>query len=182
MPADSVSASDGAEIRPLTERDLAMARDLFRHSDNAVFAGSLDVESRDLLATLQVQPWVTPMLLLQDGKVAGVALVVAADMQNRHGRLVVLSADPRLCATALALYLRHVFWSHPVNRLYTILPAGFPQAPSYINLLTGCGFVKEGRLLGHLQLNGRTLDLDVFGLLRSDFDTWAATQGQAWRL
>jgi hypothetical protein len=171
-PASSVSFADGAEIRPLTDGDQAFVRDLYRYRDNAIVAGSLEVESADFVAAVRAMPWSTAMVLEQDREAMAMAAITSVDTHSRNGRLVLLTPAPRRCQTALGLYLRHAFWSHPLHRLYTVLPARLPQSGGYAELLKGCGFVDEGHLVAHLAWKGRRHDLAVFGLLRSEFDSW----------
>jgi hypothetical protein len=171
-PASSVSSSDGAEIRPLLDDDYPLVRELYRFGDNAIVVGSLDVERADFVSAIRAETWSNPMVLLQEGELVGSVAVAVADTQNRHGRLLVMARAPERCRVALALYLRHVFWSHPLHRLYAMLPARLPQAKSYAELLHDCGFVDEGSLIAHLTIREELYDLDVFGLLRSEFDDW----------
>jgi hypothetical protein len=171
-PASSVSFADGAEIRPLTDGDQAFVRDLYRYRDNAIVAGSLEVESADFVAAVRAMPWSTAMVLEQDREAMAVAVITSVDTHSRNGRLVLLTQAPQRCQTALGLYLRHVFWSHPLHRLYAVLPARLPQSGGYAELLHGCGFVDEGHLVAHLSWKGRRHDMAVFGLLRPEFDSW----------
>jgi RimJ/RimL family protein N-acetyltransferase len=94
----------------------------------------------------------------------------------------VLAREPERCRVALGLYLRRVFWSHPLHRVYALVPAALPQTRAYVDLLGACGFVHEGCLLGHLMVKGHLHDLDVFGLLRSDFEAWAQRLRPEWAL
>ena len=112
----------------------------------------------------------------------GGALIAGADTQNRHGRLIVLAMEPKRCKVALGLYLRRVFWSHPLHRVYALVPAELPRPGPTWTCSGACGFVHEGRLVGHLMVKGRLHDLDVFGLLRSDFDAWAEQFRPEWAL
>ncbi|MEA2644927.1 MAG: hypothetical protein QOE92_10 [Chloroflexota bacterium] len=181
-PASSLSASDGAAIRPLSEKHHELLKKLLFVRDNQVFAGSMAIASPGFVGTLRAEPWASPMLLEDGNEPVGAALVAAGDQQNRNGRLVVLAHDPARCHGALALYLRSVFWSHPIHRLYAVIPAKLPQSRGYAGLLTACGFVAEGSLVDHLVAQRRVYDLDVFGLLRREFDAWCETNQPGWAL
>jgi hypothetical protein len=181
-PTSSLSVAGGAELLPLDEDARGLLRELYRHRDNAIVAGALAIEGADFIATIRAEPWAAPMILLQDGDPVACALVAAADTQNRHGRLVLLAREPARCRVALPLYLRHVFWSHSLHRLYSILPAQLPQSHSYAALLRDSGFNLEGSLLDHVMLKGRRHDLEVFGLLRAEFDAWCQEREPGWRL
>ena len=181
-PPSSVNVADGAELRPLTDADYPLIKALYDHRDNAVVAGSIGVDSVEFVAALRAEPWSAPMVLVQDAEEVGCALVGGADTQNRHGRLIVVAREPRRCTVALGLYLRRLFWSHPLSRIYALVPAALPQTRAYSELFGACGFVHEGCLLRHLMVKGRLHDLDVFGLLRSDFDAWAEQFRPEWVL
>ena len=179
-PASSLSTSNGAAIRPLAGTDQAFLQGVYNHRENQLFAGSLDLEAPNFLAAARAEPWSTPMLLLDEGEPVGTAMIAAGDPQNRNGRLVALAKEPQRCGRALALYLRQAFWSHPLHRLYAVVPANLPQTRRYADLLVGCGFVGEGRLLDHLVVQARVLDLDVYGLLRPEFDAWCEANEPEW--
>jgi hypothetical protein len=181
-PSSAVSVADGAEIRPLSQDDYAFTGELYHYRDNTLVAGSLAVESEDFVTAVRAEPWASPMVLAQDGDAVAIAIIASADTQSRHGRLVVLAQDPRRCHTAVALYVRQAFWSHPLHRLYAVLPVGLPQSQGYGDILRGCGFVNEGSLVGHVMLKGRMRDLDVFGLLRPEFDDWCRQREPRWLL
>jgi len=173
-PAPAVSFAEGAEIRPLTDGDQDFARYVYSLRENAVVAGSLDVYNPQFVPAIRAAPWSMAMVLRQDGEAVGLAALTSVDVHSRNGRLVVLARDPRLCRTAMGLYLRHAFWSHPLHRLYAVLPARVPLPGSYADLLLGCGFVDEGVLRSHLSYKGGLRSLSVFGLLRREFDAWCA--------
>ena len=175
----SISAADGAEIRPLASPDLPLMKALYLLGGNAAVAGSIDLRGEDGLAAMRAEQWATPMALLQDDVMVGGAVIAAADSQHLNGRLVVLAREPRQSLVPVALYIRHVFWSYPLHRLYALLPR---SAASHAQLLQACGFVSEGRLLAHLRVGGRRLDLDVFGLLRPEFDAWCRANHPGWAL
>ncbi|MEA2682380.1 MAG: hypothetical protein QOK05_708 [Chloroflexota bacterium] len=178
-PPTALNLASGAEIRPLDDGDIALLRTLHRSGENATLAAALNIDEPGVIGALQAEPWCNPMVLLQEEQPVGAALIAPADTQHLNGRLVVLAGEPRRCTDALALYIRHAFWSHPIHRLYAIAPRGYT---SHLELLRGCGFVDEGRLLGHLRVGARMQDLDVLGLLREDFDRWCAQYAPDWLL
>ncbi|HEV1997638.1 MAG TPA: GNAT family protein [Candidatus Dormibacteraeota bacterium] len=171
-PPPAISRSGAAEIRPLTEADYPFVASLNRIRDNANIAPSAAIEDPGFIAAVRAEPWSTPMMLAADGEPVAVAMIGAADTQHRHGRLVVLAVLPREVVAPLTMYLRHVFWSYPLHRLYVVLPSRVAAVAAYADLLRSCGFVQEGTMVGHLRVATRMIDLDLFGLLRPEFDEW----------
>jgi RimJ/RimL family protein N-acetyltransferase len=78
---------------------------------------------------------------------------------------------PAEAVKPLAVYVRHVFWSSPLHRVYVQLPL-LAGATAYIRLLLGSGFQQEGVVRGHAYVDGRPRDVAVIGLLRRDFEAW----------
>jgi hypothetical protein len=172
-PAPSLTTSGAAAIRVLDADDRELLRELHGHGDNAIIAGGVEADRPEFVAAIRAERWSTPMVLLDGGEAVAAAMIVAADTQHRHGRVLVLTRDPGRTQAPLALYLRHAFWSHPLNRLYTALPNRVAEAHGYAELFNATGFVSEGRLVGHLRVRMRLVDVDLFGLLRSEFDAWS---------
>lgn len=171
-PAASISALGGAAIRPLREPDYPLVLGLHAALDNSTVAASLAVEDPGFVAAARAEPWASPMVLSQDGEEGAMAVVGAADSQNRHGRLVVIAKEPERWAEPLAIYVRHVFWSHPLHRLYSLVPVGARGSHQYLGLLRACGFASEGRLVRHQRVGTRLVDLELLALLRPEFDAW----------
>jgi hypothetical protein len=174
-PAPALTTTGRAGIRVLGDGDHDLLRELHRHGDNSIIAGGVEADRPEFVAAIRAERWSTPMVLLDSDEPVAAAMILAADSQHRHGRLLLLARDAGRAQASLALYLRHAFWSHPLNRVYTLLPTSVAQAHAYAELLRAGGFVAEGRLLAHLRVRMRLVDVDVFGLLRSEFDTWART-------
>lgn len=153
----------------MADSDHTFLKELARVPDNTAMVAGLNIENPGFIPTLRREEWSTAMILLQDHTAVAAAAIAPADTQHQNGRLVVLAYEPRRWPIPLALYIRHAFWSHPLHRLYAIVPRSYT---SQADLLQGCGFHNEGRLLSHVRAGMRMVDLDVFGLLRDEFDTW----------
>jgi hypothetical protein len=181
-PPASLSALGSAAIRPMEAADYPAVRSLWLEGNNPTIASTLAVDDAAFIAAARSGPWASPMMLLENGAPTGAAIVGAADLHHRNGRLIVLARQPREAALHLGLYIRHVFWSYPLHRLYALLPGQVPGAPGYAALLHACGFIDEGRLVRHQRVGTRMLDLDVYGLLRPDFDAWCRDHRPDWSL
>jgi len=151
-----------------------------RGQDAGGAAGGVGVESDGVGTGTCAEAWTARVG--QGGGEGGVSAGIGCggEEQRRHRGQVGVVEDPAGCQTALALYVRRVFWSHPLHRLYAVLPGRLPQSRGYEDLLRECGFVNEGTLVGHLMVKRRLLDLDVFGLLRSEFDDWCRQREPHW--
>ncbi len=67
---------------------------------------------------------------------------------------------------ALALFVAYVFGIKPVNRfMLRIFPENMPSK----KLAEKCGFKYEGTLRQAMFHNGRFMDIDLFGLMRQDW-------------
>jgi len=155
----------------MTEADEAFLAGLYRLPGNSLLAPSPAMETPGFVTAVRGETWANPMVLSSGGRDMAVAMLGAVDTQHRHGRLVFLALEPAVAREALALYLRQAFWGHPLHRLYAILPS---SAALYARAYEGCGFKHEGRLERHLRVGARLLDLEMYGLLRTDFDAWCA--------
>jgi len=155
----------------MTVADEAFLTDLYRLPGNSLLAPSPAIENPGFVNAVRGETWANPMVLSSGSRDVAVAMLGAVDTQHRHGRLVFLAVDPVVAREALSRDLRQGFWGHPLHRLYAILPA---SAPLYSRAYEGCGFKHEGRLQRHLRVGAKLLDLEMYGLLRSDFDAWCA--------
>ncbi len=71
----------------------------------------------------------------------------------------------------LAIYVRHLFWSQPLHRVYVQFPVA-EDATDYIDLLKRAGFVDEGVVTGYALVRGQPSDVAVLGILRREFEAW----------
>lgn len=111
------------------------------------------------------------MLCTRGRKPIGAAATTLRDQRNLNLQLLCFFAEPAGHVRPLAVYVRHLFWSLPLHRIYVQLPL-VAGATSYLRLLTGAGFQHEGVVRGHGLVRGRPCDVAVVGLLRGDFEAW----------
>jgi hypothetical protein len=111
------------------------------------------------------------MLCLQGRKPVGAAATTLRDQRSLNLQLMCFFTQPARAVAPLAVYLRNLFWSSPLHRVYVQLPL-VAGATSYIRLLTGAGFQQEGVVRGHGLVRGRPCGVALLGLLRRDFEAW----------
>ncbi len=172
-PRRPVLSSGPDALRLLSAADRDLVSSLYVAGANPLVVEPLAVTSGTFLDWLHNQLWSLPMALTRVGEPVGVAFTLGANVQNLNARLVLLARDPVLCTKLLPMYVRHVFWSFPVHRLYVQCP-GDPSVAPYAELFRSSGFAAEGCLKGHQGMAGRYLDVLLFGLLRPDFERWCA--------
>jgi hypothetical protein len=112
-----------------------------------------------------------PMLCLRGSKPVGAAATKLRNQRSLNVHLICFFADPLRAALPLAVYVRHLFWSLPLHRIYCQLPL-VGGATSYVRLLRGAGFHEEGVIRGYAIAGGRPRDLAVLGVLREEFEIW----------
>jgi hypothetical protein len=112
-----------------------------------------------------------PMLCLRGSTPVGAAATTMRNNRSLNLRLMCFFAQPARASLSLAVYVRHLFWSLPLHRVYVQLPltAG---ATAYTRMLIGAGFQEEGVVARHALLGGRPCDVAVLGVLRRDFEAW----------
>lgn len=111
------------------------------------------------------------MLCFNDRGPVGAAATTLRDQRSLNLQLMCFFNKPAEAVKPLAVYVRHVFWSSPLHRVYVQLPL-LAGATAYIRLLLGSGFQQEGVVRGHAYVDGRPRDVAVIGLLRRDFEAW----------
>ena len=172
----SVVALDGLELTPLQPWHAPQLLQLIERRGNRYLL-DLGGASADQLgaavAELAKAPWSLPMAILRDDYCVGMATTALANLRSLNASLTALFVDPPSSRTALALYLRHVFWNFPLTRLHTQIPV-LDLTAEYLGLYLSAGFVDEGRLVGHAQVGGQYFDAAALGLLRTDFQQWCA--------
>ncbi|MEP6753075.1 MAG: GNAT family protein [Candidatus Dormiibacterota bacterium] len=129
-------------------------------------------ESEDEFSARVGQPGFRRAMLCFHGRVAvGAAATTMRDQRSLNLQLICFFKQPERAVKPLAAYVRHLFWSAPLHRVYVQLPL-VAGATSYVHLLTGAGFQHEGVVRGHGFIHGRPRDVAVIGLLRRDFEAW----------
>jgi hypothetical protein len=111
------------------------------------------------------------MLCLRDSKPVGAAALRLRNNRSMNAQLICFFTDPIRAALPLAAYVRHLFWSMPLHRVYSQLPL-VGGATAYLRLLTSAGFQDEGVIRGGAVVGRRLRDVAIFGLLREEFETW----------
>jgi hypothetical protein len=114
-----------------------------------------------------------PMLCLRGSKPVGAAATDRRNHRSLNLRLICFFAEPARAAVPLAAYVRHLFWSLPLHRVYAQLPM-VGGATAYVRLLKNAGFQEEGVVRGYAMVGGRPRDLAVLGVLREEFETWCS--------
>lgn len=112
-----------------------------------------------------------PMLCLRDSEPVGVGATANRSQVSLNVRLKCFFAQPARAVLPLAAYVRHLFWSLPLHRVYTQFPV-VTGAEAYVRLFTGAGFQEEGIVRGHALVEGHPRDLAVLGVLRGEFEAW----------
>jgi diamine N-acetyltransferase len=114
-----------------------------------------------------------------DGALCGLVYLRDIDWISRHAAFgMMVGARDRqrrgLGRRALMLMLRHGFDVLNLERIYLFV-ADYNEAAR--RLYETAGFAHEGRLRGHVALDGSYHDLLVMGLLRSEFERATKTAG-----
>lgn len=159
------------ELRQLAPQDGQLLIDLDKAGCNIGLIGlpeSLQ-ECHVMFQSLESQMWSTPMTALSAGTPFGAFWTALPNVSNLNALVVTLFEDLDRGGVALALYIRHLFWSFPLHRLYTHVGA-LDRGSGYSAIYEGIGFKREGILKEHALLAGRRQDIVVYGLLREEFD------------
>lgn len=162
-------------LRVLTADDLPAVLRLRKLAPPEMFEvpGSA-AELGGFIEGLAKKPWSLPMLCCQDDEPVGLCLMSAGQLKNLNAYLVAVFEEPGTATDALALYIRHAFWTYPLHRLYAQLPST-PAVKAHVALYSGAGFVGEGVLVGHIATPEGPVDAFVLGMLRDEFDAWCAS-------
>lgn len=172
-PLEPVTALGELSIRRLTSEEAAFLVELRELGSHRLLLdfGADPAEAAAWVATRRRGPYALPMLLERSGQPVGVAFTAFGSPRNLNAFAMAALTDYGQAARHLALYVRHVFWNFPVRRLYSQVPA-VPALEEVAAAFAGAGFTEEGRLLGHVLLSGRPVDVIAMGLLREDFEAW----------
>ncbi len=174
VDGDSIGRLNAAELPALLQFAEAIPPEIFK-------VPSSPGELARLFEDLGKKPWSMPMVCHRNGKAVGLCLMSVGQLKNLNAYLVAVFSDPVNADRLLALYMRQAFWTYPLHRLYSQLPA-VPSARSHVDLMLRVGFQREGTLEGHIDLDrDRHVDADVLGILRGEFDQWCRiNQPQLW--
>jgi hypothetical protein len=112
-----------------------------------------------------------PMVCTREGVEIGGAATTNHDHRSLNVRLLCFFSDPGAATRPLGAYVRHVFWSTPVHRIYMQLPQ-LGGAGDYVSLACRVGFVEEGTVRAYALVDGRPRDVAALGLLRKEFVAW----------
>lgn len=159
-------------MRLLTRHDGALLHELYTSGANMALVEPLAIPNDSFFIWIFGQLWSLPMVLSSGGQPVAVAFTMDPNLQSLNARLVALCADPGACHQVLALYVRHLFWSFPLHRLYAYCPRS-PEVAAYGDLFADAGFAAEGCLKEHRTVGGEPADVDMFGVLRDDFERWS---------
>jgi hypothetical protein len=168
-------------IRLLGRDDRGLLGDLYAHGPNTLLVEPLAIPDDRFFDWLYALLWSLPMVLECDGRPVGVAFTIDPNVQSLNSRLVTLCVDPEACAPVVALYVRHLFWSFPLHRLYAYRP-DLADLAAYGGLLRACGFIQEGLLRQHRASGGTGTDVFLYGLVRPEFDAWCDGHRPEWSL
>lgn len=174
--SNSVVALDGIELAPLEPWHAPQLLEMVERRGNRYLldvAGASVDQLGAAVAELAKAPWSLPMAMLRDDYCVGMATTALANLRSLSAGVTALFVDPPSSRTALALYVRNVFWNFPVTRLHTQIPV-LDLTSEYLGLYLSAGFVDEGRLVDHAQVGGQHFDAAALGLLRTDFEQWCA--------
>lgn len=171
----SVLEHDGLALRDLGADEAELVLELAGREVNlGIFEAEMPASSvPGFLASQADRLWGRPMACLRAGRPVGVLLNPLTNANSLNTLVAVLLEDPERDRLALPLYVRHLFWSFPVHRVYAEVP-GF--AAAHRSIFSWAGFEHEGTLPEHLQAAGGLHDLCLYGQLRQDFDSWAARE------
>lgn len=111
------------------------------------------------------------MLCFKENGPIGAAATRARDQRSANLQLMCFFVQPARAVLPLAVYVRHLFWSAPLHRVYLQLPM-IAGAAGYIRLLQSVGFQQEGLVRGHGLVRDRPCDVALLGLLRTDCEAW----------
>jgi hypothetical protein len=121
--------------------------------------------------TVNMHLWGLPMLAYRRESVLGMTRLTDTDPRSMSARLVAVYQSPEEAELPLAMYVRHAFWSFPLQRVYVRCP-WLPELKPYRDLFLSTGFRQEGLLPKFHLANGARFDVAVLGLLREEFLQW----------
>jgi hypothetical protein len=175
-PARAVLDLDGVLLRRFQAGDLEFLVSVHASGVNSMLLelpGS-NQELQNFIHTMLTEPWSLPMIIEHDGIPIGAAATGLTNYKSLLAYVVVLLAEPVAGSLPIAMYVRHMFWNFPLNRLYTHVPL-VEGTEAYVDSFQAAGFRHEGVMPEHLVVGARQTDVAVLGLLRRDFEVWSET-------
>ncbi|MBV8301031.1 MAG: GNAT family N-acetyltransferase [Candidatus Dormibacteraeota bacterium] len=166
---------EGFSLQPLSAKNAGAIIELHRRPWNAA---SVDVPATpeqivQLLGILDTRPLALPMMVVKDNRIVAVASPTMGNVRNLTAYFFAVFDDGEHVHRGLAAFVRHVFWSLPLHRLYLQVPV-VEASDRYREMMAAVGFRDEGTMAGHVLVAGEPRDVAVLGMLRSDFDAWSA--------
>lgn len=169
-PSAAVLELDGFVWRPALSSDAGTLDELAsQHAHRLLFA--LPASRDDFASRIGEWGFRLPMLCTCESRPVGAAATSMRNNRSLNLQLLCFFAQPEIASLALAIYVRHVFWSLPMHRIYVQMPL-VPGADPYVQLLRSIGFQDEGVVRGHALIDGRTYDVTALGMLRKEFEAW----------
>jgi hypothetical protein len=111
------------------------------------------------------------MVCSRDNQVIGAAAVTIRNQRSLNLQMVCWFVAPSGATLPLAVYVRHIFWSQLIHRVYAQFPV-IDGSEQYARLLLSVGFREEGVVRGHALIDQRPHDLQGMAILRGEFDAW----------
>ncbi len=161
---------DGFAWREVGPADAGTLDALASHGSNRVLF-NLPASRDEFVARVGRPGFRIAMLCTQDLKPTGGAATTERNNRSPNVQLLCFFIEPTEGALALAAYVRHLFWSLPLHRVYVQMPL-VPGADAYVQLLQACGFQDEGTVSEYAMIAGKPTDVAVLGLLRREFEAW----------
>jgi hypothetical protein len=182
IPPPALMALENFSLRRWQNDDMLYFSTLLAMEHNqAIIEGLVESDALydSFMDAVKTSIWSIPMVCLHNEQPLGIMLTSVTDLQNLNARLIALFEDLQDARVPLLLYVRHLFWNFPLQRIYVQILA---SRESYIQLYQSVGFQQEGILPNHLILAGSAYDVVMLGLLRQDFDLWCLQNDQRFSL
>jgi hypothetical protein len=169
-PSPAVLDIDGYSWRQALPSDGAAIEAIAAHGANRILF-NLPATEAELAAGIGGPGFRNPMLCLQGSAPVGFGATTNRNVASQNLQVRTFYLDPAAAVIPLTTYVRHLFWSIALHRIYSQLPV-VSGAEAYVRLFTGAGFQQEGVVRGHALVDDRPCDVVVLGLLRGEFEAW----------
>jgi hypothetical protein len=161
---------DGFRWRPALPSDAGVLDRLAGHGTNRMLF-RLPASEPDFVIALNRPGFRLPFLCLRGSDPVGAAATALRNQRSLNLRLIAFFAEPAAATLPIAMYLRHIFWTLPMHRVYIQLPI-VAGSEDYRRSLGEAGFQEEGVVRGHGIVGGNECDVVALGLLRAEFEAW----------
>lgn len=169
-PIASVLELDQFSWRPALPSDALALESLAAQGTNrALFA--LPKTEHDFMLEIGRPGFRLPFICSHGHETVGVAATTLRNQRSLNVQLICFFKEPSASSLPLAIYVRHIFWTLPLHRVYVQIPL-ITGAHEYIDLLKRVGFIDEGVVRSHALIDGETYDVAALGLLREEFEAW----------